>query len=201
MWPCIVSRTSSSLMDTSCPSMPTPPPPLSQPQPQQPHPTKHTPPLYHLTTNTMKSWRTGPAPGHWMAMSGHLGFPVRTAVQIHRPKCTPLATTTMNPGTGASPDERAKAGAKLTPTLWESHSPQTVGMYSAMYLETSDLRLSDWPFCILNVLSVVGCRIKTQSPWSIKEQENKNEKKQLVKFCICVLPLISPSFVFFCSSC
>lgn len=125
MRPCTASRTSSSLMDTSCPSIPPPPPPL--PQPLHPRPARLPRPHRHPTANTMKSWRTCPAPGQWTAMKE---APMGTVVEPGSPKCTAaavLTTITTNPGTGASPGGRARAGAKLTPTPWESRWPQTVG--------------------------------------------------------------------------
>lgn len=48
--------------------------------------------------------------------------PMGMEVEPGSPKCTAAAvlTTTTNPGTGASPGGRVRAGAKLTPTPWES---------------------------------------------------------------------------------
>lgn len=150
MRPCTVWRTSSSLMDTSCPSIPPPLPPL--PQPPRPHPARLPHPHRRPTANTMKSWRTGPAPGQWTAMKEGPGRPTVTVVEAGNPRRTAAAvptTTTTNPGTGASPGGRVRAGAKLTPTPWESRWPQTAGKtQSVLYFDNSDILLSDWPFCM-----------------------------------------------------
>lgn len=132
MRPCTAWRTSSSLMDTSYPNIP---PPLPLPRPPHPQPASLPHPRRHPTANTMKSWRTDPAPGWWMAMKEGLWWFTGMAVVPGSPKRMVEAavtvavptTTTTNPGTGASRDGRAKTGAKLTPTPWESRSPQTVG--------------------------------------------------------------------------
>lgn len=129
MRPCTVWRTSSSLMDTSCPSTPTPPP---QPRPQLLHPPVDRLPHPHRrpTANTMKSWRTCPAPGLWTAMKEGPEYLMGTVVDPGSLRLTLVAavlTTTTNPGTGASPGGRERTGAKLTPTHWESRWPQTAG--------------------------------------------------------------------------
>lgn len=144
MRPCTAWRTSSSLMDTSCPSIPPPPPPL--PQLPRPHPARLPRPHRRPTANTMKSWRTGQAPEQWMAMREGLGYPMGTVVEPDNPKHIALAvpTTTTNPETGIYPGGRGRTAAKLTPTPWEIRWPQTVGKtYSVLHLVTSDVLLPD----------------------------------------------------------
>lgn len=120
MRPCTAWRTSSSLMDTSCPSIRPPPPPL--PQPQHPRPARLPHPHRRPTANITKSWRTCLAPGQWTATNEGPECPTGMVAEPGSRRGTAVAapTTTTNPGTGASPDGRARAGPKLTPTPWES---------------------------------------------------------------------------------
>lgn len=120
MRPCTAWRTSSSLMDTSCPSIQHPPPPL--PQPLHPHPARLPHPPRRPTANTMKSWRTCLAPGQWTATKEGPWCPIGMVAEpgSHKRMVVAVPTTTMNPGTEASPGVRGRTGAKLTPTRWES---------------------------------------------------------------------------------